>query len=145
MSWEESINVVYICRYTPLHKSLPKQKGRVNSGKKFVWVQTAIVFSTDSFTNSHTAFSSNFFHGQIAQIYIDHLSGYENEKCSPWNKTPCYFWAGEALEARTQGCLNVTSAQKWHSVIFQISAEKVSWHHIIFFLHLLNESRGFAT
>ena len=96
-------------------------------------------------SGSHCPFLSNLFHGQIAQIYINHLSGYENEKCSPWNKTPCYFWAGEALEARTRGCLNVTSAQKWHSVIFQISAEKVSWHHIIIFLHLLNESRGFAT
>ena len=37
---------------------------------------------------------------------------------------PCDFWAGEALEAQTWDCLNITSAQKWHSDIFQISAEK---------------------
>ena len=40
------------------------------------------------------------------------------------NKTtlkPLDFWAGEA---RMRGCLNITSAQKWHAVIFQISAEK---------------------
>ena len=38
----------------------------------------------------------------------------------------CDFWAGEALEARTWGSLNITLAQKWHSVIFQISVKKVS-------------------
>ena len=37
---------------------------------------------------------------------------------------PCDFWAGEALEAQTQDCLIITPAQKWHSDIFQISAEK---------------------
>ena len=37
---------------------------------------------------------------------------------------PCDFWAGEALEAWRQDYLNITSAQKWHSYIFQISAEK---------------------
>ena len=37
---------------------------------------------------------------------------------------PCDFWAGEALEAQKRDCLNITSAQKWHSNIFQISAEK---------------------
>jgi hypothetical protein len=36
----------------------------------------------------------------------------------------CHFWAGEALEAQRQDCLNITLAQKWHSDIFQISAEK---------------------
>ena len=35
-------------------------------------------------TSSHCAFSSNLFHGQIAQIYIDQLSDPENKKCSPW-------------------------------------------------------------
>ena len=34
-------------------------------------------------TVSHCAFSTNLFHGQIAQIYIDNLSGHENQKCSP--------------------------------------------------------------
>ena len=29
------------------------------------------------------AFSSNIFHGQIAQIHMDHLSRLENQKCSP--------------------------------------------------------------
>ena len=32
---------------------------------------------------SHCAFSSNLFHGQIAQIFIDQLSDPENKKCSP--------------------------------------------------------------
>ena len=36
----------------------------------------------------------------------------------------CNFWAGKALEALRRDCLNITSAQKWHSDIFQISAEK---------------------
>jgi hypothetical protein len=36
------------------------------------------------FTTSHCAFSSNLFHGQIAEIYIDQLSDPENKKCSPW-------------------------------------------------------------
>ena len=73
---------------------------------------------------SHCTFSSNLFHGQIAQIYIDHLSGHENNKCSPWKVDeeitlkPCYFWAGEDLESRTRGCLNITSAQIWRSGIF---------------------------
>ena len=35
-------------------------------------------------TFSHCAFSSNLFHGQIAQIYIDQLRDPENKKCSPW-------------------------------------------------------------
>ena len=29
-----------------------------------------------------------------------------------------------ALDARMRGCLNITPAQKWYAVIFQISAEK---------------------
>ena len=37
---------------------------------------------------------------------------------------PLNFWAGEAIEARRRDCLNITLAQKWHSDIFQISAEK---------------------
>ena len=37
---------------------------------------------------------------------------------------PCDFWAGEALEALRRDNLNITSAQKWHSNIFQILAEK---------------------
>ena len=40
----------------------------------------------------------------------------EQTTLKPWD-----FWAGEALEARD--CLNITSAQKLHSAIFQISAE----------------------
>ena len=39
--------------------------------------------SIDIRTVTHCAFSSNLFHGQIAQIYINHLSGPENKKCSP--------------------------------------------------------------
>ena len=37
---------------------------------------------------------------------------------------PCDFWAGEALEAWTRDCLNITSVQKWQSAILKISAEK---------------------
>ena len=37
---------------------------------------------------------------------------------------PCNFWAGEALEAQRRDYLNITSAQKWHSDIFQISVDK---------------------
>ena len=37
---------------------------------------------------------------------------------------PCDFWAGEALETPMRDCLNITLAQKWHSVIFQIYVEK---------------------
>ena len=100
---------------------------------------------------SSCAFSSNLYHGQIAQIYIDHLSGHENKKCSPWKVVaptilkPLYLWAGEALDARTRGCLHITLAQKWHSGIFQISAEKVSQPDEIIVLHSLNQSSGFAT
>ena len=36
----------------------------------------------------------------------------------------CGFWAEEALEAWTWDYFNITVAQKWHSAIFQISAEK---------------------
>ena len=36
----------------------------------------------------------------------------------------CLFWAGEALEAQRRDCLNITSTHKWHSIIFQISAEQ---------------------
>ena len=36
----------------------------------------------------------------------------------------CGFWAVEALEAWIWDYLNITLAQKWHSDIFQISAEK---------------------
>ena len=82
---------------------------------------------------------------------IDHLSRREKKKkCSPWKfdeKTtlkPLYSWAGEALDARTRGCLNNTSAQKWHSGIFKISAEKSFSTWWIYFLYILNESKGFA-
>ena len=34
--------------------------------------------------DSHCAFSSNLFHGQIVQIAILQLSSPENKKCSPW-------------------------------------------------------------
>ena len=54
---------------------------------------------------------------------------------------PNHFWAGEALNARTRDCQHYIDS-KWNSVIFQISAEKVSWLEKRNFLHLLNESRG---
>ena len=54
------------------------------------------------------------------------------QKCSPWkvfetNKppsNPATFEQERPLEARTWDCLNITLDQKWHSAIFQISAEK---------------------
>ena len=48
--------------------------GRVNSGEKGFSGQTA----------THCAFSSNLFHGHLAQILIEQLSDPENKKCSPW-------------------------------------------------------------
>ena len=37
---------------------------------------------------------------------------------------PCNLWVVEALEAWMRDCLNIALTQKWHSIIFQISAEK---------------------
>jgi hypothetical protein len=42
-------------------------------------------------TVTHCAFSSNLFHGQIAQIYIDHLSGMKTKNVALkklMNETP---------------------------------------------------------
>ena len=56
------------------------------------------------------------------------MSPPENKKCSPGKvfgiKPPSNLATFEALDAQMQGYLNITSAQKWHAVIFQISAEK---------------------
>ena len=49
-----------------------------------VWRKLSFRIYQLTSTATHCAFSSNLFHGQIAQIYIDHLSGPENKKCSPW-------------------------------------------------------------
>ena len=38
----------------------------------------------DLHTYPHCAFSSNLFHGQVAQIHIDQLSDPKSKKCSPW-------------------------------------------------------------
>ena len=43
-----------------------------------------VAFRSHFKTWSHCAFSSNLFHGYLAQIYIDQLSDPENKKCSPW-------------------------------------------------------------
>ena len=81
-------------------------------------------------TYSQWAFFPNLFHGQIIQIYIIHLSSPEEKKCglqNSWSLPPCKprnFLAGKTLDVRIQGCLDITSAQKWQNVIFQISAEK---------------------
>ena len=45
--------------------------------------QTLAYSMVCSATVSHCAFSSNLFHGQIAQIYINHLTRAENKRCSP--------------------------------------------------------------
>ena len=75
----------------------------------------------------------------MIQKHIDQLNAPENKKCSPWiffekknTLKPLNLWAGEVLDARRRGCLNITLAQKWNTVIFQISAEKSStaWQKI---------------
>ena len=81
-------------------------------------------------TAAHCSVSSNSFHGQITQKAVHQISDPENKKCSHWffleqtTLKTCGFWAGEALEAWTWDYLNITLAQKWHSAIFQFSAEK---------------------
>ena len=76
-----------------------------------------------------------FFFKFVSRVYCSKIhppnESPRKQKMLPWksfwNKTtlkPLDFWAGEALEAWMRGCLNITSAQKWHAVIFQISAEK---------------------
>ena len=101
----------------------------------FFYVQKVLVTSKTIWSRSkilttvaHCAFSSNLFHGQIAQIAIHQLRDKENVALEKFFQQttlkPCDFWAGEALEAWTQNCLNITSAQKWHFNIFQISAKK---------------------
>ena len=57
-------------------------------------------------------------------IAIHKLSDSENKNVAlekslqQTNLKPCDFWAGEALEARTRDCLNITLAQKWQSTLF---------------------------
>ena len=69
---------------------------------KIWWLK---LFHKDMGLYPHIAlFSSNLFHGQITQRYIDQLSDPKNKKCSPWIvfgmlttlKTSRHFWAGEA-------------------------------------------------
>ena len=49
---------------------------------------------------------------------------------------PCDFWAEEALEAQTWDCLNITSAQKWHSDTKGCEEKKAEtfekWRNFIF-------------
>ena len=84
----------------------------------------------NSSLGSHCAFSSNLFQGQITQISIDQMNSPENKNVAlekfldQTTLKPSNFWAGETLAARTLGFLNIILAQKWHSVIFQLSTEK---------------------
>ena len=48
----------------------------------------------------------------------------KTKNVAPEKFLDCHFGTGEALDARMRGCLNITLAQKRHSVIFQISAGK---------------------
>ena len=65
----------------------------------------------------------DLFHGQIAQIYIDHWVDQKTKKVAlekfleQTTLKPCNFWAGKALEAQTRDCLNITLAQKWQFAI----------------------------
>ena len=89
---------------------------------------------------SHCAFSSNLF-----------LKYLLTKKCSPWKvfgvnhpQTPRPLsWRGPRCpEARLS---QHYIGQKWHSYIFQISAEKSSQAWYKGFPDLLNEWRGLAT
>ena len=57
-----------------------------NKGKLLLKIETVFRgLLTDLYHRSTLSFFlSNLFHGQIAQIYINHLSGPEIKKCSPW-------------------------------------------------------------
>ena len=92
--------------------------------------------------------TSNWFYSQQFSLpytllcFFKFVSRANNSKSCPPNNWPrlkyvaiyifleqttlqtCGFWAGEALEAWTWDYFNITVAQKWHSAIFQISAEK---------------------
>jgi hypothetical protein len=88
-------------------------------------IQAIITWHIDKLT--HTC----FLYVQITQEIINKMSSPQNKKCRPWKvfeikppSNPTIFWAGEALDAQIQGCLNITLAQKWNFVIFQVSAEK---------------------
>ena len=90
---------------------------------------------------SHNA-KDRFVHRITLLCFFKFVSQANNSKSCPPNKWPrhknvaigifleqttlhtCGFWAGEALEAWTWDYLNITLAQKWHSDIFQISADK---------------------
>ena len=65
---------------------------------------------------SHCAFSSNLFHGHLAQIYIDQLSDPENKKCSPWKvfgkNHPQTPWL---LSRRSPRCLEARLSQHYVS------------------------------
>ena len=90
------------------------------------------VHNLDPLKDPHCTFSSNLFNGQITQKRTNQLSFPEDIKWSPWKvfglkppSNPASFdKEREALDAQMRGCLNITSAQKWYAVIFQISAEK---------------------
>ena len=78
------------------------------------------------------------------------LNGTENKKCSPWTSPLKHFGTGEALEAQTWDCLNITLAQKWHSAFFKFLQEKgfLAWqqicrHHKARTLHSFNMCRKF--
>ena len=103
-------------------QALSVKKWRSNSldcvGKLAVknWVAEGAASEVNDFTvqDSHCAFSSNLFHGYIAQIYINQLSDPENKNVAlekfleRTTLKPLDFWAGEALEARRRDCLNIT-------------------------------------
>ena len=101
--------------------------------KKYFWIEwwnfkwnSAIIQDW----GSHCAFSSNLFHGQITQKAIHQLRDPEKEKNVAFEKfleqttlKLCKFWAGEALEAQTRNCLNITTPwnKAWIPQIFERS------------------------
>ena len=73
--WGEGFTPIHVCLFV------------CNRDKILSWPtpgkQGARALGHSPMNDSHCAFSSNLFHGYIAQIYIDQLSDPENKKCSP--------------------------------------------------------------
>ena len=78
-----SLNAKKSVRVKSMSKTSPSKSNFRSSSsarkiKKWYFVAKIVL------TYSHCAFSSNLFHGYLAQILINQLSDPENKKCSPW-------------------------------------------------------------
>ena len=86
--------------------------------------QHSKIFLVHCLTYTHCAFSSNLFHGQIAQIYINHLSGHENKKVA----LECHFWADVILRQAITDTHCAFSSNLFHGQIAQIYIDHLSGH-----------------